>query len=158
MGGRAWSATFDVSVPEGGCEGVLFARGSHNVGATFFIKDGKLQFDYNALGRHARAAFDLELSPGDHQLEARFLKEGLTGSITLAVDGADIGAIEIPQIVRMMGSTGTDIGCDRLSTVVDDYEGPFAFTGKIHKATFRRNSKRDEAEIEVTARAEMAKE
>jgi arylsulfatase len=158
MGGRAWSATFDVSVPEAGCEGVLFARGSHNVGTTFFINDGKLQFDYNALGRHARAAFDLELTPGDHQLEARFLKEGLTGSITLAVDGADIGAIEVPQIVRMMGSTGTDIGCDRLSTVVDDYEGPFAFTGEIRRATFRRSSKRDKREIELTARAEMAKE
>jgi len=158
MGGPAWSASFDVSVPEGGCEGVLFARGSHNIGTTFFIKDGKLQFDYNALGRHARAAFDLDLSVGDHQLEARFVKEGIAGRVTLAVDGADIGTIEIPQIVRMMGSTGTDIGCDRLSTVVVDYEGPFAFTGEIRKATFRRNSRRDETEIELTARAEMAKE
>ena len=48
----------------GGAEGVLYARGSHNVGHTFFIKDGKLQFDYNALGRHYRASGDAKLPSG----------------------------------------------------------------------------------------------
>ena len=158
LGGRSWTGSFDVTVPEGGCEGVLYARGSHNVGHSFFIKDGKLQFDYNALGTHYRAAFDVNLAPGAHKLEARFDRQARGGRLTLAVDGDDLGSIEIPTLVRMLGSTGLDVGRDGLSTVVDDYEGPFPFTGELSRVTFRIRSRRDEADITATARAELAKE
>lgn len=158
LGGRAWTITCDIDVPESGCEGVLYARGSHNVGQTFFIKDGKLQFDYNALGKHFRAAFDIDLAPGEHRLEARFDRQGQRGTLTLAADGADLGSIEIDKVIRMFGSTGVDIGCDRLSTVVDDYDGPFPFTGKLLRVTFRIRSRRDNADVEAEARHEMAKE
>jgi arylsulfatase A-like enzyme len=158
LGGRSSTAVFDVAVPQSGCEGVLFARGSHNVGQTLFIKDGKLQFDYNALGRHYRAAFAVDLTPGRHRLEARYERRPRGGVLTLALDGRDLGSIEIPVIVRMLGSTGTDIGCDRLSTVVDDYEGPFPFTGEIRTATFKIHGRRDTADVEATARTELAKE
>jgi arylsulfatase A-like enzyme len=157
-GGRAWAVSCDVEVPEGGCEGVLFARGSHNVGQSFFIKDGKLQFDYNALGTHFRAAFPVSLAPGAHQLEARFDRRANIGTLTIAADGADLGSIEINKIVRMFGSTGLDVGCDRLSTVLDDYEGPFAFTGKLNNVTFRLRSRRDRVDVEAEARNELAKE
>jgi arylsulfatase len=157
-GGRAWTVVCDVELPAGGCEGVLFARGSHNVGQSFFVKDGKLQFDYNALGKHFRAAFPLDLSKGSHQLEARFDRQGQRGTLTLAADGADLGSIEIDKIVRMFGSTGLDVGCDRLSTVVDDYESPFAFSGTIHRVTFRIRGRRERADVEAEARHELAKE
>jgi hypothetical protein len=58
----------------------------------------------------------------------------------------------------MLGSTGLDIGCDRLSTVVDDYEGPFAFQGRIDKATFEIRSEPDKTDLAVLARTELAKE
>ena len=58
----------------------------------------------------------------------------------------------------MLGSTGLDVGRDALSTVVDDYEGPFPFTGTIERITFAIFSRADAAEVEATARAEMAKE
>jgi hypothetical protein len=58
----------------------------------------------------------------------------------------------------MMGSTGVDVGCDRLSTVVDDYEGPFAFTGRLARVTFRIQGQRDRADVAATARAESAKD
>jgi hypothetical protein len=157
-GGRAWTVSCDVEVSEGRCEGVLFARGSHNVGQSFFIKDGKLQFDYNSLGTHFRAAFPVSLAPGAHQIEARFDRQANIGTLTLAADGTDLGSIEISKIVRMFGSTGLDVGCDRLSTVVDDYEGPFAFTGKLNKVTFRLRSRRDRVDVEAEARHELAKE
>ena len=158
LGGRAWTVTCDVTVPAGGCEGVLYARGSHNGGHTFFMKDGKLQFDYNALGLHSRAAFDVELTAGRHEIEARFERSGEAGSLTLVVDGTELGSAEVERIVRMLSSTGVDIGCDRLSTVVDDYEGPFPFTGELHKVTFQMRSRRDRRDIEVLARTELAKE
>jgi len=158
LGGRSWTIKCDVEVLEGGSEGVLYARGSQNVGHTFFIKDGKLQFDYNALGKHYRAAFDLTLTPGAHQIEARFDRHGKAGMLTLAVDGTDLGSIEIGTVVRMLGSTGLDLGRDRLSPVVSDYEGPFPFTGKLLKVTFKIRSRRDRADVRAETRTELAKE
>ena len=157
LGGRSWTIICDVAVQAGPVEGVLYARGSHNVGQTFFVKDGKLQFDYNALGTHYRAAADVQLTPGAHQLSARFEREGREGTLTIAVDGADVASVHIPRIIRMMGSTGVDIGCDRLSTVVDDYEGPFAFTGVIPRITFQIHGQRDRGDVASAARAESGK-
>ncbi len=158
LGGRSWSITCDVTVPTGLCEGALYARGSSNVGQAFFIKDGKLQFDYNALGTHQRVVAPLDVAPGPHELAARFEREGRSGTLTLSVDGADLASIHIPIIIRMMGSTGVDVGCDRLSTVIGDYEGPFAFTGTLSRVTFRIHGQRDRADIAATARAESAKD
>ncbi len=62
------------------------------------------------------------------------------------------------KIVRMLSSTGVDVGCDRLSTVVDDYEGPFPFTGELHTVTFTIRSGRDRRDVEALARTELAKE
>ena len=153
-----WTVSADVTVPEGGCEGVLYARGSHNGGHTFFIKDGKVQFDYNALGTHFRAAGAADLSPGRHVIETKFTRDGQTGRLAVAVDGKEVGSTEITKIVRMLSSTGVDIGADRLSTVVDDYEGPFEFSGELHKVTFRMGSSQSREDVEALARTELAKE
>ena len=58
----------------------------------------------------------------------------------------------------MLSSTGLDIGADRLSPVVDDYTGPFAFTGAIHKVTFTIRSPQEREDVETIARTELAKE
>jgi arylsulfatase len=158
LGGRSWTISCDIIVPEVACEGVLYARGSRNVGQSFFIKDGRLQFDYNALGTHHRAAAAIDLAPGAHALTARFERDGRSGTLTLSVDGADVASVAIPVIIRMMGSTGVDIGCDRLSTVVDDYEGPFAFTGTLSRVTFRIQGRSDAADVAAAARAARAQD
>jgi len=157
LGGRSWTVTADVEVA-GEVEGVLYARGGHNVGHSFFVKDGALQFDYNALGTHTRAAAPMSLAPGKHELAARFERTGRAGTLTLAVDGEDLTSVEIPKLVRMLGSTGLDVGRDALSPVVDDYAGPFPFTGTIDRVTFSIRSRADAAEVAATARAELAKE
>jgi arylsulfatase len=158
FGGRAWEVTAEVEVHDEKVEGVLYARGGHNVGHSFFVKDGELHFDYNALGRHHRASAPVTLAPGSHELVARFDRTGKGGTLTVAVDGDDLTSIEIPKLVRMLGSTGLDVGRDALSPVVDDYEPPFAFTGRIRRITFRIRSRADAAEIAATARTELAKE
>jgi arylsulfatase len=158
LGGRNWLITAEVDIPDGGAEGVLYARGSHNVGHTFFVRDGALHFDYNALGTHHRATAALTLEPGTHALAARFQRDGGGGTLTLAADGQDLASIDIPIIVRMLGSTGLDIGRDSLSPVVDDYEGPFPFTGSIDRITFSIQSRADVADIAAAARAELSKE
>jgi len=157
LGGRAWTITVAVDVDDK-AEGVLYARGSHNVGHSFFVKDGALHFEYNALGTRSRATAPLSLTSGRHELVARFDREGSGGQLTLGCDGADLASVEIPQLVRMLGSTGMDIGRDALSPVTDDYIAPYPFTGMIDSVTFTIRSKADAADIRSTAQAELAKE
>jgi arylsulfatase len=158
LGARSWTITAAVEVPDGKVEGVLYARGGHNVGHTFFVQDGRLHFDYNALGTHHRATAPLELGAGRHELVARFDRNDAGGTLTLGLDGDDLTSVDIPRIVRILGSTGLDVGRNALSPVVDDYEPPFAFTGTIDRITFLIRSRADAAEVAATARAELAKE
>ena len=158
LGGRSWTITAVIEVRDLGVEGVLYARGGHNVGHTFFVKDGTLQFDYNSLGTHYRARAPIEITTGRHEVVARFDRADQGGTLTLVVDGDVLTTIEIPKIVRMLGSTGLDIGRDGLSPVVDDYEAPFAFTGTIEHITFHIRSRANAGEVIATARAELAKE
>lgn len=158
LGGRAWTITAEIEVPAGGAEGVLYARGGHNVGHVLFVQGSTLHFDYNALGTHHRASAPVRLDAGAHTLTARFDRDGPGGRLTIGADGADLATVEIPRIVRMLGSTGTDIGRDALSPVVDDYEAPFPFTGRIDRVTFAIRSRADAAEVAATARAELSKE
>jgi arylsulfatase len=158
LGGRAWTIDVEVDVPEGGAEGVLYARGGHNVGHSFFVHDGKLQFDYNALGTHHRVAAPIDLPAGRCTITARFEREGKGGTVTIGLDGEDLASVDIPRLVRMLGSTGLDVGRDALSPVVDDYDAPFPFTGTIERIAFRIRSRMDAAEVEAIARAELSKE
>ena len=157
LGGRSWSVTCDVEI-NGDSEGILYTRGSHNVGHAFFIKDRKLQFVYNALGRHYRAIGDLELTPGAHEFGASFEREGRSGRLALTVDGREIGSTKVETIVRMPGSTGVDVGRNGLSPLVDDYEPPFAFTGRIRRITFDIKGRPGPSDVQATTRAEMGKE
>lgn len=158
LGGRPFTVTADVEVGEVGADGVLYARGSHNVGHAFFLADGQLHFDYNALGTHHRASAPVELRRGRHTLVARFDRDGSAGTVTIAADGRDLATVAVPRLVRMLGSTGMDIGKDALSTVVDDYEGPNPFTGTIDQVTIEVRGRRDARDIAATAITEMARE
>jgi arylsulfatase len=155
LGGRNWVVTATVVGP---AEGVLYARGGHNVGHSFFVADGTLHFDYNALGTHQRVSAPVGALDGRHELAARFDREGRGGVLRLSVDGEEVASADVPQLVRMLGSTGLDIGRDALSPVVDDYEGPFAFTGTIESVVFSIRSRADAGDVAAVARTELAKE
>jgi arylsulfatase A-like enzyme len=158
LGGRNWTITATVDVADGNVQGVLYARGGHNVGHSFFISGGQLHFDYNALGAHYRVSAPLALTPGRHDIAVRFERDGSGGIVTIAADGEDLASVDIPKLVRMLGSTGLDIGRDALSPVVDDYEPPFPFTGTIERVVFSIRSRADAAEIAAIAKMELAKE
>lgn len=158
LGTRPWTITAEVTVGDEPVEGVLYARGSHNVGHSFFVQDSVLHFDYNALGTHHRASGPISLSPGRHSLTARFERVEKAGRMVVSVDGTDVGSVDVPRLVRILGSTGTDIGCDRGSTVVSDYTAPFAFTGELHSVTFDIHSRRSVADIAAQGRVELSRE
>lgn len=160
LGGRSWTVTADVLVHDVAPEGVLYARGSQNVGHSFFLAHSTLHFDYNALGTHHRASAPLSLDPGRHQLVARFDRDPdhPSGVLAIAADGRELASVVIPRIVRMLGSTGLDIGRDGLSPVVDDYQGPYPFTGVIERVTFAIRSGADAEDTRTAALTELARE
>jgi hypothetical protein len=158
LGGRPWLIAVDVVVPAEGAEGVLYARGSSNAGHSFFMSGGALHFDYNTLGTHYRASAPLTLRAGQHELVARFERTGPGGTVTIGADSADLASVDIPTVMRIIGSTGVDIGRDALSPVADDYEAPFPFSGQIEKITFRLGGQADIADVAATARTELARE
>ena len=53
------------------------------------------------------------------------------GTVTLLVDGAEVGSGALPALARARtGYTGVDVGCDRGLTV-GGYDGPARFTGRL---------------------------
>ena len=159
LGGRSWTITAVVDVPGRGVEGVLYARGGHNVGHSFFVKDG----DAAVRLQRARHSSPRRRTGRPHRWPAR--ARGALRPCRQRWHAHARGRrrrsgkpVEIPKIVRMLGSTGLDVGRDALSPVVDDYDPPFAFTGTIDRITFDIRSRADAAEVAATARAELAKE
>jgi hypothetical protein len=67
-------------------------------------------------------------------------------------------------VIRMIGSTGMDIGLDRLSPVSDEYKdlATFAFSGTIHRVDIDLPKYRPPGEAKEEAatrfRGEMAKQ
>jgi arylsulfatase A-like enzyme len=158
FGMSSWTITADVTIPPAGAHGVLYARGSHSLGHSFFLADGQLQFDYNALGDHHRAHAPLSLPPGRHTLTARFEAAGMRGTLTIGADGHDLGSAKVPKMLLILGPTGLDIGRDSLSPVVDDYLAPFPFTGEINSVTFTLHPTADGNDIAAVVGSELAKE
>jgi arylsulfatase len=138
---------------------VLYALGGHSIGLSFFLADGQLQFDYNALGDHHRAHAPLSLTPWRHTLSARFDAAGTSGTLTIGADGHDLGSVHVPKIMPILGPTGLDIGRDSLSPVVEDYPAPFPFTGDINSITVTLHPNTPDAnDITAIVAAELAKE
>ena len=58
--------------PDARAEGVLVAQGEFSGGYVFYVKDGKLVFDYNDLGKHTVLTSDREVPVGKSTLSYVF--------------------------------------------------------------------------------------
>ena len=143
---RPHSITADVEIPEGGAEGVLLCQGSAAGGYTFFLKDGKLHYVHNYVGRGLYGvASDAVVPAGKHELRFEFEPtgemdllngKGAPGRLQLYVDGSLVANSDIPVTVPMIMNPGAlTCGANPGSPVTDDYVAPFAFTGTLHSVT-----------------------
>jgi arylsulfatase len=162
IGSRSWMLTVDVDRPNKNTEGVLVARGTNTSGLSCYVKDSRLVFDYNLYSTHYRVASDTEIPVGRSTLGVRFERIDQEAIATVLINGRVSGSVEVPKVLRVISSTGMDIGRDGLSPVTDDYEGQFPFTGKIYKVVFdipKRVPKKVEQEYrEAEAKMEMSKQ
>lgn len=158
LGGRNFDLSVEITVGDEPPSGVMYSRGSHNVGHCFYVHDGHLVFDYNALGTHSRASAPLVLDPGAHTLGVAFRRDGIGGRLTLLIDGLEAGSVEVPQVVRLLGSTGMDLGRGPCTAIVDDVEGMATFSAPIRRIVFELRSRQSASDVHATAAAELSRE
>ena len=90
-------------------------------------------------------ASDTELSAGRHELRFEFEPtgkpdpakgHGSPGRLQLYIDGELVGNRDVPYTTPFAFNPGAlTCGADPGSTVTDDYEAPFRFSGTIHTVT-----------------------
>jgi len=143
---RPHSITADVEIPPQGAEGVLLSQGTAAGGYSFFIKDGKLRYVHNYVGRSLHGVESENAVPtGRHQLRFEFEPtgepdlqqgKGAPGRLQLYVDGNLVGNAAAAVTTPFMFNPGAlTCGANPGSPVTPDYEGPFTFTGTLHSVT-----------------------
>ncbi len=143
---RSFRITAEVTVPEGGANGMLVTQGGRFAGWGLYLKDGRPTFTMNLLnlqrpkwqaaqplpaGNHT-LVFDFTLDP---QGELPFAHPG-TGVLT--VNGQAAARLTVPRTTpfTLAWDETFDVGMDTGTPVDDrDYQVPFAFTGRIAKLT-----------------------
>ena len=143
---RPHSITADVEIPEQGAEGVLLSQGTSAGGYSFYVKDGRLRYVHNYVGRQLLDVESEDVLPaGRHELRFEFEPTGepdlgkgagAPGRLQLYVDGTLVGNAEAPITTPFMFNPGAlTCGANPGSPVTPDYEGPFEFTGTLHTVT-----------------------
>ena len=132
--------------PRDGAEGVLLSQGTAAGGYSFYVKDGKLRYVHNYVGRQLLEVESEEALPaGKHELRFEFEPtgepdlsqgKGAPGRLQLYVDGTLVGNAEaaVDDAVHVQPRPLT-CGANPGSPVTPDYEGPFTFTGTLHSVT-----------------------
>ena len=133
FGNRTWIIDAEIQRDKDTDNGVLLALGTMNGGLTFYIKDSYLVFDFNMFMDHHVVRSNITVPTGESTVRVYFVRERKKGTITLSINRKECGSIPIPYLLNILSSTGMDIGKDSLSPVTDDYEGPFEFSGIIHR-------------------------
>ena len=178
----SYTVTADITVPEGGAEGVMLTSGGRFGGYGFYLLKGKPVWCWNLVDlKRIKWEGKDALAPGKHTVEFDFKYEGLgagtlafnnlsgigrPGTGTLKVDGQVVATERMPHTIPLIlqWDESFDIGSDTLTSVNDaDYKPPFAFTGKLNKLTIKLDrpklSPEDIKKLEEgMKKAEMGKE
>ena len=169
---RDYTITAQITVPEGGAEGMIVTIGGRFGGYGLFLQDGKPVFVYNLLdlerfrweggigGIAGKDLFGRALKPGQHTIVFDFKYDGpgpgKGGTGVLSVDGKELATKTIKHTIPLLMSIDEtfDVGLDTRTGVDNTYELPFKFTGKIDKLTFELGpSQLSEVEEKVAAKA-----
>ena len=125
---KSHSVTAELTVPEGGGDGVIVAQGGAFAGWSVYVKDGKPRYCHNLFGiQRFEVEGETEIPAGTHQVRMEFAYDGgglgKGGTVTLYVDGTKAGEGRVEGTVPMAYSADEtcDVGSDTASPVSDDY-------------------------------------
>ena len=143
---RPHAITADAEIPAAGAEGVLLCQGSNAGGWSLYVKDNRLHYAHNYVGRttYQVSAAD-PLPAGRHQLRFEFEPtgqpdiahgKGSPGRAQLYVDGELAAHQEFPVTTPIaFNPGGLSCGHNPGSPITSDYRAPFPFTGALHTVT-----------------------
>jgi len=141
---KSWTIAAELTIPEGGADGVLATMGGRFGGWALLVLDQKPLFAYafsNQPDHKFRVASDQPLAAGNHVVRVAFAYDGggigKGATATLLVDEKPAGQGRIPQTVvaRFSLDETFDIGEDTGTPVLEDYADkmPFRFTGTLKR-------------------------
>jgi hypothetical protein len=148
----SYTITADITVPDGGAEGMILTSGGRFAGYGFYLLKGKPVFLWNLIDlKRVKWEGPAALAAGRHTLEFDFKYDGLglgtlafnnmsglgrSGTGTLKVDGKDVQTITLPHTLPMIlqWDESFEIGADTLTGVNDeDYTPPFSLTATLNE-------------------------
>lgn len=148
---RDYTITADITVPEGGAEGMIATMGGRFGGYAMYLLKGKPVFVYNLLdlkrirwegGVGAEDWLGKSLPPGQHKLVFEFKYDGpgpgKGGTGVFTVDGKVLSKQTMEHTIPFLMTLdeSLDIGMDTRTGVDSSYKLPFKFTGTINKVTY----------------------
>jgi arylsulfatase len=158
LGGRGWDLMASMTRAATD-EGVIYATGTENAGFSFFVQDSRLVFDYNAFNDHEILVSDRDVPVGDTVVGAQVRRTGRrTGTVELLIDGVPCGAAELPLLMTVISSVGPIVGFDHGSAVSTLYEGPFPFSGRLHRIDIDADPEQKHGDAAEIAAAELRAE
>ncbi len=139
---QSFTATADVTIPQNGAQGVLFAGGGRFGGVSFFVQDNKLHFVQNdGVSPPIDIVSDKTLPSGKASLKAEFIRTSFfsqTGTLNLYINDEKVGSGQL-KIKRSMLyfnlNDGFDVGKDSNTEVSPTYKVPFKFSGDLRSVT-----------------------
>ena len=133
--------TAQITMPDGGGEGVIVAEGGGSAGFVLFVQDGKLVYHYNWFDQDRTTITSSEPVPaGNSTVKFEFAYDGggagKGGIGKLFINGKQVGEGRIEKTVgARFGIDTFGVGADTGAPVAKNYKPPFAFTGQIDKVT-----------------------
>ena len=148
---RSYTITAEVTIPEGGAEGMIVTDGGRFGGYGLFLSKGVMGFGrgkpvflYNLLDLKRTTWEGPALSPGKHTIVFDFKSDGpglgKGGTGVLSVDGKEVArnSMEHTTPITFPEDETFDIGQDTrtgVAMIEYRYDVPFKFTGTINKLT-----------------------
>jgi hypothetical protein len=152
---KDFTISADITVPDGGAEGMIVTFGGRFGGYGMYLLSGKPVFVYNFLdlerfrweggvgGLIGDDLFARALAPGKHSLVFDFKYDGpgpaKGGTGVFTVDGKEMARKTVEHTIPLLMTIDEtlDIGVDTRTGVDDSYQLPFRFTGTIDKVTYK---------------------
>jgi len=164
---KSYAITAEVTIPEGGAEGMIVTQGGRFGGYGLFLSKGelgigrgKVVFLYNLLDLKRTTWEGPELGAGKHTIVFDFKSDGpglgKGGTGVLSVDGKEVArnSMEHTTPITFPEDETFDVGQDTrtpLALIEYRYDVPFKFTGKIDKLTFKLEPFKPEESAEAGA-------
>jgi len=154
---RSYIIKVEVTIPDGGAEGMIATEGGRFGGYGLFLSKGDLGFGkghvvflYNLLGLQRTAWEGPVLAPGKHTIMFDFefngpgLGKGGTGELTVDGNRVAVKSLDHTTPIMFPEDETFDVGLDTgtpVSLVEYHYDCPFKFNGTIDKLTFELGPK-----------------